>query len=550
MNDFNALAEALFPEIQTTPAYYENLYPERELPEGARVTRFAPSPTGFIHLGNLYSAFIDKLTADSSGGVFYLRIEDTDKKREVENGIELILSGLAAFGIVPGEGVTSAGDETGAYGPYRQRARKEIYHCFAKELVKKDLAYPCFCTEDALSEMRLKQEAEGANPGYYGKWAKCRSLSVDEQIWLIKEGKPFVLRLKSPGDESKKVFVDDLIRGKLEFPENTLDAVLLKSDGIPPYPFAHAVDDHFMRTTHVVRGDEWIATWPLHIQLFQALGFKPPKYIHISPIMKTDGGGKRKLSKRKDPEAAVSYYKEQGYPAICVREYLLTLANSNFEDWRRANPNAEQSVFPFNIKKMSPSGALFDLQKLDDVSKNRISVMTAGEVYTQALLWAKEYDAELYGLFARDPQYAEAILAIDRDCPKPRKDIAKWSEVKEYIAYFYDELYTLEPFLPDNVSAADAKAILLSYAKQYDENDDKDEWFFKVKSLCAPFGFSPDVREYKANPDSFKGHVGDVSSVIRLAVTSRKNTPDLYAIMKLLGRDRVLKRIQGYTEAI
>ncbi len=550
MSDLNALAEALFPDIGKTPEYYENLYPARELPEGARVTRFAPSPTGFIHLGNLYSAFIDKLVADSSGGVFYLRIEDTDKKREVENGIALILSGLAAFGIVPAEGVTSAGDETGAYGPYRQRARKEIYHCFAKELVRKNLAYPCFCAEDELSDMRIKQEAENANPGYYGKWAQCRSIAIDEQIRLVKEGRPFVLRLKSWGDENKKIAVEDVIRGRLEFPENTLDAVLLKSDGIPPYPFAHAVDDHLMRTTHVVRGDEWIATWPLHIQLFQVLGFKPPKYIHISPIMKMDGSSKRKLSKRKDPEAAVSYYKEQGYPAVCVREYLLTLANSNFEDWRRQNPKAEQSAFPFNVKKMSASGALFDLQKLDDISKNLISVMSADEVYEGTLLWAREFDAKLYELLVRDSHYAKAVFSIDRDGPKPRKDIAKWSQVKEYAAYFYDELYTPEAVLPDGVFAADAKAILSAYAEIYDENDDKDEWFLKVRSLCAPLGFSPDVKEYKANPDSFKGHVGDVSSVIRLAVTSRKNTPDLCAVMKLLGRDRALLRMKAFAEAV
>lgn len=544
------LANALFPDVEHTPEYYEEKYPKRDLPEGARVTRFAPSPTGHMHIGNMFSAFIDKLNADSTNGIYYLRVEDTDKKREIENGVNIIFDGLNAFGITPTEGMMSENSQIGDYGPYRQSERKEIYHCFAKELVKKGFAYPCFCSEEELTALRETQEKEGANPGYYGEWAKCRNLSEEEQLNLLSQGKPFVIRLRSNGDENKKIIVNDLIRGKLELPENTLDAVLLKSDGIPPYPFAHAVDDHLMRTTHVVRGDEYIASLPFHIQLFTALGFKPPKYIHIAPIMKMDGESKRKLSKRKDPEAAVSYYKEQGYPAKSVREYLLTLANSNFEDWRRANPKKPQSEFPFSVKKMSTSGALFDLLKLDDISKNVISIMTADEVLEHALIWAKEYDFALYNLFFANPDYAKSIFSIDRGGRKPRKDITKWSDIREYAEYFYDELYTPAYICPDNIEPEDAKNILKAYLKVYDNNDEKEQWFEKIRMLCEPFGFTPNVKEYKANPHAYKGHVGDVSTVIRLAVTSRTNTPDLYLIMRLLGSQKIEKRIIDYLEAI
>ena len=544
------VANALFPDITHTPKFYEEKYPKRNIKEGARVTRFAPSPTGFLHLGSLYSAFIDKLIADSTGGIYYLRIEDTDKKREVENGVSLILDGLYAFGVVPDEGVTGESSYKGDYGPYSQSYRGEIYRTYAKELVEKGFAYPCFCTPEELDDLREAQEKKGETPGYYGEFAKCRTLSEQEQIAKIKEGKPFVLRIKSDSDSDKKIIVDDLIRGKLELPVNTLDAVILKSDGIPPYAFAHAVDDHLMRTTHVVRGDEWIATLPLHIQIFAALGFKPPKYVHISPIMKMDGDSRRKLSKRKDPEAAVDYYKSEGFPAVSVREYLLTLANSNFEDWRRQNTKAPQSEFPFNIKKMSGSGALFDLMKLEDVSKNVISVMTADEVYSGAADWAKEHNAELYSLLFSNPDYAKAVFSIDRDCKKPRKDIRKWSDIKEYVEYFYDELYKPSYNLPNNISKEDAKDILTAYVSVYDENDEKELWFNKIKQLCEPFGFTPNVKEYKENPDAFKGHIGDVSSLIRLAVTSRINTPDLCLIMKLLGEKTVNKRINDFLEAI
>lgn len=545
LTDNEKLAELLFPGIILTPQQYEEQYPARQLPEGARVTRFSPSPTGYLHIGGLFAAMTARLTAKVTNGVFFLRIEDTDKKREVEGGVTAIVNGLDAFGITPDEGITGVDTESGAYGPYQQSKRREIYQCFAKELVRQGLAYPCFCTEEELNALREQQEAKAANKGYYGEWAACRKLSFEEQKRAVESGKPYTLRLRSPGDESRRIMIDDLIKGKIEMPENTQDIVLLKTDGIPTYHFAHAVDDHLMRTTHVVRGDEWIASLPIHIQLFKCCGFKPPKYAHFAPIMKEENGGKRKLSKRKDPEAAVSYYIEQGYPKESVIEYLLTLANSNFEDWRRANKAAPQADFPFNLKKMSASGALFDLQKLNDVSKNVISLMTADEVYGSAVNWAQQYDEALYRLLVADKAFAKGIFCIDRGIAKPRKDLAKWSEVKSFVAYFYDELYQPDYTLPENLTAAAAAEILRAYLAVYDHADDKDTWFARIKALCAPLGYTPNVKEYKKDPQAFKGHVGDVSAVIRIAVTSRRNTPDLHAIMQLLGEEKVISRMRA-----
>lgn len=543
MNDFEKLANLLFSDIDKTPEYYEQLYPQRPLKEGARVSRFAPSPTGFLHIGGLFAAMVAKLNASTTNGVFFLRIEDTDKKREITDGVSEIIKGLEAFGVTPDEGVMGFEKEEGNYGPYQQSHRREIYRCFAKDLVLKGLAYPCFCSEEELNTLREKQEAEGVNKGYYGKWAHCRNLSYEEQEKLIKEGKPYVLRLRSPGNEEHKISFDDLVKGKIEMPENIMDVVLLKTDGIPTYHFAHAVDDHLMRTTHVIRGDEWIASVPLHIQLFKCCGFKVPKYAHIAPIMKEENGGKRKLSKRKDPEAAVTYYSQEGYPKESVIEYLLTLANSNFEDWRKTNKTAPQSAFPFNLKKMSASGALFDLAKLNDVSKNVISVMSAEEVYNLVTDWAKEYNEKLYALLTRDPEFSTKLFSIDRGTAKPRKDIAKWSEIESYCEYFFDELYTPDYTMPENVSNEEASAILKKYLEAYSHSQDKDGWFDTVKSICEPLGYTPNVKEYKKNPEAYKGHVGDVSSVIRIAVTSRRNTPDLYAIMQLLGEEKVRERI-------
>ena len=551
--DTNKLAELLFPDVTGTVAELEEKYPERNLKEGARVTRFAPSPTGYLHIGGLFGALVDVLTARATGGVAYLRVEDTDKKREIDDGVSAIINGFNSFSIDFDEGVTGFNTEKGDYGPYTQSQRAEIYHIVAKELVQKGLAYPCFCTADELSQIRSEQEKGDALIwGYFGKWAKCRDLSLEEIEKNIKEGKPYVLRFRSDGQEDKRIFFDDIIRGKIEMPENIIDEVLLKSDGIPTYHFAHACDDHFMRTTHVIRGEEWISSVPKHIALFKACGFKVPKYAHTPQVMKIDeeDGTKRKLSKRKDPEAAVSYFVEEGFPKESLIEYLLTLLNSNFEDWRRANPKADAFSFPFNLKKMSPSGCLFDLVKLNDVSKNVISVMNADTVYSYIADWAKKYDEDFFNVFTANPEKSKAMVNIDRESPKPRKDIAKWSEVKEYFSYMFDEFYAPAFELPENIQKEDAKAILESYLKVYSAEDDKDAWFSKIKDLCEPLGFTPNVKEYKKNPELFKGHVGDVSTIIRLAVTSRKNTPDLCSIMSLLGKEKIEARINNVLKSL
>ncbi len=544
--DNKKLAQLLFPHIDKTPDFFEELYPERGLAEGARVTRFAPSPTGYLHIGGLFGALVDVLTAQATGGVAYLRIEDTDKKREIDDGVSAIINGFDYFGVEFNEGVTGFGTEKGSYGPYTQSQRAEVYQTIAKSLVEKGLAYPCFCTAEEIGEIREQQENGGALiRGYFGKWAKCRELTLEDIEKNLADGKPWVLRLRSGGSEDKKIIFDDVIRGKIEMPENIIDEVLLKSDGIPTYHFAHACDDHFMRTTHVIRGEEWISSVPKHIELFKACGYKVPKYAHTPQVLKTDEetGDKRKLSKRKDPEAAVSYFVEGGFPKESVLEYLLTLINSNFEDWRRANPKEDISKFPFNLKKMSSSGCLFDLVKLNDVSKNVISVMSAKEVYENVANWAKVYDPEFYDIFTADPDFSTAVMNIDRENPKPRKDIARWSEVKDYVAYFFKPLYQTDYTLPENIAAEDAKAIAEKYLAEFDLADDKDQWFARIKDMCEPLGFTPNVKEYKKNPDAFKGHVGDVSTVIRIALTSRRNTPDLYSIMQLLGENEIKARL-------
>lgn len=538
------LADLLFPHINKTPAEMETLYPPRNAKEGTRITRFAPSPTGFLHIGGLFSALISKLTANLSDGTFLLRIEDTDKKREIADGVTEIIKGLSAFGINPDEGVVGFEKEKGDYGPYQQSHRKSIYQVFAKDLITRDLAYPCFCTQDQLNNVREQQEAQSVNKGYYQDWAKCRTLSYDDIEAKIKNNVPFVLRLKSPGLDNKKCFFDDMIKGKIEMPENVQDIVLLKTDGIPTYHFAHAVDDHLMRVTHVIRGDEWIASVPVHLQLFVACGFKPPKYAHIAPIMKEENGGKRKLSKRKDPEAAVTYYASEGYPSEAVMEYLLTLANSNFEDWRRTNKDAPQSSFPFNLKKMSVSGALFDLAKLCDISKSLISTMNALDVFNQSFDWAEKHDNQLFSLYQKDHEYAKSILSIDRGNAKPRKDIAKWSDIKSYISFFYEETYEECYQLPEQIGKDLALDVLQKYKEIIDANDDKDTWFNKIKELCSSVDCTPNVKEYKSNPEKFRGHVGDVSTIIRVAITYRQNTPDLHAIISVLGNETVADRLE------
>ena len=551
MNENELLAELLLPKTDKQPEYYEELYPARNIPEGAKVTRVAPSPTGYLHLGTLFTALVNRITATSSGGVFYTRIEDTDKKREVEGGIADIIGGLNRFGIAIDEGFISGDSEKGEYGPYKQSMRGEIYRCFAKDLIKRGLAYPCFCTADELSKMREEQEKLKVRTGYHGEWARHRNITYSEAKALIDAGKPFVIRLRSGGSESRRVVFDDVIKGKIEMPENDEDFVILKSDGIPTYHFAHAVDDHLMRTTHVFRGDEWISSAPKHIELFRVLGFKQVKYGHISPIMKLDGGAKRKISKRKDPEAAVHFFAEEGYPASAVIEYLMTIAASDFEDWRRVNPDADYKLFKFNPKKMSVSGALFDNDKLNDVSKIIISKMQSGAVYSALCDWAKEFDGDFYGILSADPDYTAKMLAVDRDGVKnARKDIAKWSEAKSYFAYYFDSLFVPDYSTPERVSPADAKTFLEKYSSVYSESDDRQAWFDKIKAIAPEIGFAAETKEYKAEPEKYKGSAGDLSGVLRLAVTGRTNTPDLCGIMSVLGKEKCAERIKAYINNI
>ena len=551
MDNRELLAELLLPNIDKTPEYYENLYPERSLHEGARVTRVAPSPTGYLHLGTLFTSLVNRITATSTGGIFYTRIEDTDKKREVEGGIEDIIDGLNRFGITIDEGFISGSEQKGEYGPYQQSHRAEIYQTYVKDLIRQGLAYPCFCTAEDLEAVRKVQEENKIRTGYHGEYAKHRDITYEETKALIDEGKPFVVRLRSPGNEENRITFEDTIKGKIEMPENDEDFVLLKSDGIPTYHFAHAIDDHLMHTTHVLRGDEWISSVPKHIQLFKLLGFKVPKYGHVSPIMKLDNGAKRKISKRKDPEAAVHFFAEQGYESICVIEYLMTIAASDFEDWRRANPDADYRTFKFNLKKMSVSGALFDENKLNDVSKIKIAAMKSDEVYDRLTAWAQEFDGEFYELLTRNTDFTKAMLAIDRDdAKKPRKDLSKWSEAKDYFAFFFNEYYVPCHTLPENIDAADAKAFLTEYKKVYDAADDRQCWFDKIKSIAPALGFAAETKEYKANPDAYKGSAGDLSTILRIAVTGRTNTPDLCSIMQVLGRDECFKRIDTMIEGL
>ncbi len=550
--NYKDLADLIFPDAKPI-AYYEEKYPERNLPEGAIVTRYAPSPTGRMHIGGLYQALIAIAVKKKTNGVFFLRIEDTDQKREVENGITEIVQSLQEFDMGPDEGQISETKEIGNYGPYKQSDRKEIYQAYAKYLIEQGKAYPCFCSQEELDEMRQKQEAAKLRPGYYGVWAKYRNLPVDEAIEKIQAGVPYIIRFRSPGNEEKKIKHKDIIKGNVDFPENDQDIVIIKADGLPTYHFAHAVDDHLMRTTHVIRGDEWLSSVPLHLQLFQELGFKTPKYAHISPIMKNDDGNKRKLSKRKDPEASVCYYEEEGIPESAVKEYLLNIANSTFENWRRANPDKSMDEFDLQLNKMSVSGALFDMVKLLDVSKIVISRFTAEEIYTKSFTWAQKYDEELAEML-QDKEYALKVLGIERGNAKPRKDIAKYSDVKENIIYLYDTKFfgTKQTYDYDKIQDKETiEKILTTYlAKYYDENADKQAWFDKIKEMADELGFASDVKAYKQEPEKWPGHVGDISTVLRVALTGRRNTPDMYEIMKVLGKESIAKRFQTAIEAL
>ena len=537
--DYKDLANVIYPNAKSIE-YYEEMYKPRNLAPGAEVTRFAPSPTGFVHIGGLYQCIINRAIAKQTGGVFYLRIEDTDQKRKIENGVEQIIDALAKFDFVPDEGMISENESKGDYGPYKQSQRKEIYEAFAKYLIEQGRAYPCFATPEEIEEIRKKQEAAGLRTGFYGVWAKYRNLPVDEAIERIKNGESFVIRLRSNGREDRKIKIKDSVRGHIEFPENDQDAVLIKADGLPVYHFAHVVDDHLMRTTLVVRGEEWISSTPLHLELFQAFGFKPPKYAQVPNILKMEDGKKRKISKRKDPEAAVDYYHEEGIPSDAVNEYLMNIINSSFEGWRRANPDKDMSEFKFELSKMGVSGAVFDMVKLLDVSKNVIAKYSARQVYDFVNAWAKQYDNELSKMLENE-EYALKVFGIEREnSKKPRKDLSKWAEVKESIRYMYEEPTNYDF---DKISDEDAKKVIDEYIKVYDYNDDKQTWFDKIKDVAEKLGYAREVKEYKQNPENWPGHVGDVSTVIRVVLTGRKNTPDMYEIMQVLGKEEVEKRL-------
>ena len=541
--DYKALANLLFPNVTETPQEVEARFPARQLPEGAVVSRMAPSPTGFVHLGNLVQGTISERMSHQSNGVLFLRVEDTDAKREVPGAVEVLINTLKHYGIQFDEGATIDGDN-GNYGPYRQRQRASIYHVFAKKLVEEGQAYPCFCTEEELTAMREKQEAQKVNFGYYGEFAMWRDRSIEDIQAQLDAGNPWVLRFRSTGSIENQFKFDDLVKGKLTITENDIDHVLLKSDGIPTYHFAHAVDDHLMHTTHVVRGDEWMATLPFHIQLFKALGFKLPKYVHIGPLMKMDGTSKRKLSKRKDPELALTYYKAEGFPIAAVREYIMTILNSNFEDWRRANPDASLDDFKFSPKKLNPAGSLFDYAKLTDVSKNVISKMSAETVYQLLTEWAKEFDADFGDKLAANPEFATKILAIGRGGKKPRKDLAVWKDAKDYMGFFYDE-YLEQPQFNEKFSKETVKTALEKFLEKFDIADDSGVWFDKVKEITTEMGFTTDMKAYKADPDAFPGTVADISTFVRQAVTGKTNSPDLYTVMQILGYERTVARIQA-----
>lgn len=540
------LADLIFPNLEHDVEYYEALYPERNLKEGEKVTRFAPSPTGYLHIGGFFQALIDYVLAKNSNGIFYLRNEDTDKAREVDTAVELIMKTLNQYGLVPNE-YEYEGKIVGEYGPYIQSERKEIYHAYIKRLIEIGRAYPCFCTREELNEMRQKQEERKKRTGYYGSYAKCRKLSVEEQIEMIKANTPYVIRFRSNGDFDNKIVFEDLVKGRLSLSENDIDDVIMKSDNmLPTYHFAHVVDDHLMHTTHVVRGEEWLPSVTKHIEMFKAFGFKPPKYIHTPLIIKRDGDSVRKISKRKDPEASMSYYTEKGYPKEAVIEALMTIINSNYEEWHTSNPDKTFRDFTFSPKKMSSSGALFDLEKLNNISRDVISKMTKEELLERSLNWANKFDEELKELIEKDKEYYMNIINIERCQKKPRKDYETYSDIKNYIWYMYDELFIKEDktYEFNGIDIEEVRNVLKTYFdKYYNASFDKDTWFNKMKEAAEEMGYCANMKEYKLNPDNYKGSIADFSMIIRVALTTKTTTPDLYEIMKLLGTDRIKERI-------
>ena len=536
--DLNKLANALIPDEDIKPlSYYEEKYPVRVLEKGAQVTRLAPSPTGFMHLGNLYVALANERIAHQSNGVFFLRIEDTDEKRKVEGAVEVIHKSLKYFGVAFDEGADLCGD----YGPYYQRQRAEIYHAYAKELIKKGLAYPCFCTEEDLEKTREYQTENKLLPGYYGEFAKCRNLTEEEIYENLKAGKPYVIRLKSQGDVEVKHTFHDEIKGDITVTENNQDVVILKSDGIPTYHFAHAIDDHFMRTSLVLRGEEWLSSLPIHIELFKVLGFPMPKFAHNCSIQKMDGETRRKLSKRKDPEASLTFYREEGYHPTAVRTYMMTLLNSNFEEWMLKNPDADLTEFKYSINKMGKSGALFDILKLNDIAKTHFAKLSEEEAYTFLKAWADEFGTDAQKSYFADKEYALKVLALCMGIggKKRRKDFVCAKQAVEMISYFFDEISNYE-YRFDNQTV---KNILTSFKEVYDYNDDCSAWFDKVKQVANKYGFATDMKAYKADPTAFPGSVSDVAEMLRIATTGLSNTPDLWTIMQILGNEKTLARL-------
>ena len=543
---YSILADLIFPDVTETIEDLEKKYPRRDLKEGAYVTRFAPSPTGFLHMGALFTSIIAYKMAKQTGGVFYIRIEDTDKKREVKDSVHELLSGLKYYGITPDEGVIDDNVEIGNYGPYVQSKREKIYKVFAKHLIKQGLAYPCFCTSECLDLIHKEQEKNKVRPGYYSVYARCRNLSVDEYIERVRAKEEYIIRFRSSGSHMKKIAYEDKIKGKIETAQNDQDIVIIKSDNLPTYHFAHIVDDRLMGTTLVIRGEEWIPSTPIHLELFKAFGFKAPKYAHLPSVMIQDGDSKRKLSKRKDKEAAVSYFKDQGYVKEAIIEYLLTIINSDFEMWKSQNKEKDNSLFEIKFSKINSSGALFDINKLNDVSKEVISRFNSEELLKRALEWSEKYDPRIYELLSKDLEYSKKIFSLERDnVKKIRKDIIKLEDIKSIFFYFFNELYEEDISKGYNFELSNdlVKKILSIYINKYNHEDEKDLWFEKVKETTEEIGFCTNMKEYKENIDAYAGCVADVASIIRVAITNRLNSPDLYSIMQIIGKDEVLRRV-------
>ncbi len=549
--DYKKLSELLFPNVDKTPQYFEELYPQRNVPKGACVTRIGPSPTGFIHLGNLYNAIIGERLAHQSGGIIFLRIEDTDSKREVKGAVRTIIKSMNHFGIHFDEGATlKKHDNNGIYAPYKQSDRKEIYQTFAKLLVSMGYAYPCFCTQDELARLHEIQQRVEDNFGYYERYAIWRDRPIEDVEDMLAKGEPYVLRFRSVGDINNYVYVKDGIRGELRLHENYQDFVLLKSDGIPTYHFAHVVDDHLMRTTHVIRGEEWLATLPIHVQLFDTFGWERPLYCHTPQLMKIDEdtGKKRKLSKRQDPELALTYYVSQGYIPDAVWVYLLTVLNSNFEEWFTANADKSYLDFPFSLDKMNKSGALLDIPKFNDISKEIISKLSVEDIYDGIAQWSRKYNRKFYKVFTSNPEYSKKVIGIGRSGDKPRKDIESWKQASKFLSFYFDDTFKRKDDFPINAQGSDKDIILTKYLETLDFNDSQEEWFNKVRAIAEELNYALQPKKYKKNPELYKGSIVDVSNVIRVALTGRQNSPDIYEISQAMGETMVRDRISECIE--